>query len=765
MSAKVSRYVSFFVLGCFLAVVSLLVLAQLVITPERIRTTLVPVAERYLDCNINLEAVDVSLFSGVTLSNLELLNNVDGVMILAADKVVLRYQLLPLFTQRIVIDEIRLEHPRVNVERYADGSINFYDFITQKKLAGEQALLLNDDLPADINILISHLYVQRGELLFKDYSFSSVPHRYKLTDFDLHLTNFSLQRDFDFELWGKFNGAPIDAEGTVNLKQRHYDFELIIEQLEMVQFQPYYRSEINGRIDGLIMSMNARFSGGQDTLDSSGVVQLHQLDYSSASSTDITIQASLVDAQYRVLSDLHQQVTIEKLHLDCDGVRAEVAGNLVLSGPDPDIDLHFFMPKWSLRDGYALLPRSSVAIFSGYDLAGDVELDLILRGQGFALNQLIEKSTITFDAVQASIGSLRPSLSGVVTTFGDALVAKDLAVVLGDNSIALDLTCENIWARRPTIQADIGGKTFDYKTTSTRIRSNFGRSGDGSGGGLTLRELTEPDAVRLPFDVVGTLSVDTVRLQQIDCLVLKSQFSLRNNILHYDSLTCAAAGGTVNSSGHVDLTRQGYSYAGHVAGHGLQLAKLSHVFASHSQGKVSGVLAVAADYSGAGTQKLRVQQNLSAVGSFEVENGVMSGTAFMEDLSEFFGVDEFKVFRFSKGEGRFTLHTGGQLHYDAQFLSSQSQVNPVGTWRYGDTLAAQIAVYLSPALVAQMDQRSKIIPHLQQRDGWSRVPLSVTGSLASPRFDIDEFEERVDHSGGPDIEDIDVGLMESMGKD
>ncbi|OEU73874.1 MAG: hypothetical protein BA874_03555 [Desulfuromonadales bacterium C00003068] len=779
MSAKVRQYVSLFVLGSFLVIIALFVLARFVITPERIRTVFVPVVERYLNCDVNLEAVDVSLFSGVTLSNLELLNNVDSAMILAADKVILRYQILPLFVQRIVVDEIRLEHPRVNVERYPGGSINLYDLITQKRTVPERAMLADDDLSSRMDILISHLYIQRGELLFKDYSFSSAPHRYKLTDFDLHLTNFSLHRDFSFELWGKINGAPIDAEGTVNLNQQRYELDLVIDQLEMVPFQPYYRSDINGRIDSLILSIDARFNGQRETLDSAGVVQLQQLDYSSATYSDLSIQANKIDVQFDVLFNPQQQIIIKKLHLDYDGVQADIDGNLAVVESIPEFNLHIAMPKWSLRKGNVLLPRSFASSFSGYDLAGDVDLDLILRGQGFDFKKNIQKSTITFDSVQASIGDLRPSITGVITTSGDTLVADNVSVVLGDNTLQLNVASKNIWARRPTINAEIGARSFDFNTISTRLRSDFGDSESGDVK-LTSREMTEPSGVKLPFDVVGTLSIDTVTVQKIDCSALKSQFSLRNNIFQYDSLTCSVADGTLDSSGHVDLTQQGYAYAGHVTGRGLQLAELAQAFDTNKKSSIAGVLAVSVDYSGAGTQKIRVQQNLSGAGNFEIENGVMSGTAFMDELSIFFGLSAFQVFRFSEGRGTFKLDTGGQLHYDAQFLGSRSRIYPVGTWQYGGDLAAQVAVYLSPELAIEIDSGSKIIPYLQQRDGWSHIPLSVTGRFDAPHVNIDivkasrsvlqrvgdivvdELSEHVERESDPSTGNDGVELIESV---
>jgi len=316
MSGKVRRYISLFVLGSFLFFVALFILARLVITPERIRTTFVPVVERLLQCDVNLEAIDVTLFSGATLANIELLRHEDGALILAADKVVLRYQLLPLFFQRIVVDEIKLLHPRLNLERLSDGHFNYQDFFVAKKELSHRSSSVDGKQVSDIDILISHLYIQDGELLFKDYTFGHAPHRYKLTHFDLHLVDFSLHNDFKFELWGKLNGAPVDIEGSVNLFEDRYNVKLIVDQLDLVQFQPYYRDEINGRIDALKVGINARFNGGTNALSSDGIVTLYQLDYASSTVSDFLLRGDVVEAKYDIAIDSQRTVLIDALQIN-----------------------------------------------------------------------------------------------------------------------------------------------------------------------------------------------------------------------------------------------------------------------------------------------------------------------------------------------------------------------------------------------------------------------------------------------------------------
>lgn len=741
MSAKVQRYVGLFVLVSFFLITTLFILARLIITPERIRTTFIPVVERILECDVNLEAIDVTLFSGVTLNNIELLRSNDGAMILAADRVVLRYQLLPLFSQRVVIDEIRLLNPRLNVERLSDGRLNYHDFFSSTRLPDMSTINRSDEQGREIDLLISHLYVQGGELLFRDYSFNRAPHRYKLSDFDLHLSNFSLHNNFEFQLWGKLNGTSIDTEGVINLDQAQFDIKMVVDQLDIVQFQPYYRDEIDGRIDALKVGVQAQISGDGDHYSSAGVIMLHQLDYASEALTDISLKANVVEAKYNMTLDSHHTVVIDSLSLSYDNIKAFLAGSLSFATSTPEVDLHVSVPHWPLRKGHNFLPRSLESLFSNYDLAGGINIDLDLRGQSSLGVKLIQRSTIKFDAVQASINRVRPSLTGTITTAGNTLRSQELSLVVGDNSLYLDLSSDSLWQARPTIHSTVRADRLDFKKMSSGLRSELTRSdNEPSQSTISPREMTEPGPVDLPFDVTGTFFVDKFQIQRLDLSALQGNFSLQSNVLEYDSFSAEVAGGKFNSSGGVDLTRQGFEYYGHVNARNLELNDLQKAMSLDDESSLYGIFSTTFDYRGSGTQRFRVQQNLSGSGDFDLTNASLSGTALMDAVATVLGLDDLHIFRFSHAEGTFNLITGGQLQYDARFMGSRSRLYPVGTWHQGGTLSSKLAVYLSPELVNEIDPAAKVFPYLQQREGWSYLPLLVRGSLDSPTVSIDLVE-------------------------
>lgn len=738
MPNRVRRYLSLSIAGFVLVCVVLVVLAKVLVTPERIRSTIVPVVENYLHCKVNLEQIDVSLFSGATLTNIELLNRNGQGKILAADKVILRYQFWPLLTQRIVIDEIRLEHPRVHVERYSDGRFNV------QELFEHQSVMVTDsvsDTPAqknDVNILISQLYINRGELLFKDYKFNTVPHRFKVTDFDLYLSDFSLQRDFSFKVWGKVNDAPIDAEGTINIKHERYDFDLDVEQLDMVQFQPYYRNELNGRLDGLKLGVDGHFCGTVQKVNSEGVLHLHHLDITSKAFPSDPLRADEVRIDYSLLFEQHLgDVTIENFQVDYDGVKAKVAGHVSLNKSPPYLDLNVSLPNWSLRSVFAELPPALSRSLSGYDPAGKLDIQMVLRGASGDVKQLIHNAQISLDAVQASIGELRPSLSGVISINDKTMLTEGLTLVVGDNTVQLELSSANWRAKRPMLRTQLRAKYFDPSMLSRRIRSDPGDTPQGFVSKTpAFNGFSEPDPINLPINIVGDMLINQVKLQQFDVAELRTNFELRNNLLKYDNLTARIANGVVDASGHVDLSRKGFAYAGHVATRNINLAQVVKQLDSDYANTLSGTMAATLDYTGAGTQKLRIKQNLEASGTFNIHKGKMTGTAVMNQLAALLQTSELDVFRFDLGKGRFSLQNGGQLHYDAKFLGSRARLYPVGTMLLDGSLLADLDVYLSPKVVARLERKSTIAAYLNNEQGWGHLPLKIAGNINSPAITI-----------------------------
>jgi AsmA protein len=118
-------------LALFLAVVvvigGLTLFAKSYLTDERIRSYLVDAAERSLGRKVGLGAIQVSIFKGISVKDFEIKEKDADAPFVKAESFVLRYQLLPLLSKSLVIDELKLVNARLHVQKNADGTFNFSD--------------------------------------------------------------------------------------------------------------------------------------------------------------------------------------------------------------------------------------------------------------------------------------------------------------------------------------------------------------------------------------------------------------------------------------------------------------------------------------------------------------------------------------------------------------------------------------------------------------------------------------------------------------
>jgi len=746
MAGKLRKYLSYAILAAFIACVVAVILAKILVTPQRVRNTLVPVVEDYLHCTVNLESVDVSLYSGVALTGLELRSRADNSTLLAADKVSMRYQFWPLFKQRIVIDEVRLEKPRVNIERFADGALNLQQLVRTKKgevsteVGSGASDAAGDD--SDVDIVITRIVVAEGEVLLKDYSFASVPHRYKFSDLGLDINDFSFQSDFDIKFWGKVNGDPIDIDGIVNLNHYRYDIQVNVSHLDMVQFQPYYRQLVNGHLDSLKFSIDGRVWGDNRHVNSKARVELQQLDLTLTPSARYPVRAANLSVDYLLAYDrISDQLTLDKLRAAVDDVEISCRGAINKLSSETDIDLQVDTEKLSLRDVVALLPQELSRSLDGYDPAGTLSADIVLRGAVTGGRKMLSSATLSLDAVQASIADMRPALTGKLIIDGNRLHSQKLNLHLGDNQMGMELLCDNCFAKKPALRLRVVADEF---TTSGLIHENNDELlplDSGHGGeamynvSLAERELSEPSAINLPFNIGGDVAIKRAQVDLFRLTDVRFHYELLDNVLSYEGLRAQLAKGFISAAGQVDLSRQGYVYSGHVDVQKIDLDTLMPQIDADYAETLSGFFTSSFDYSGAGTLRLRMQQNLAGNGQFNIVDGQMRSSSLLKELSDLLVIPELKVFSFSQGTGKFVLTTGGHLHYETEFVGSKARIVPVGSWYLDGTLKSDLDIYLAPQLRDRLVD-GKFNAYVQDENGWGFLPLKLSGRLSSPRVQI-----------------------------
>ena len=139
--------------------------ARSYLTDERIRAYLVVTAEKSLGRKVGLGAIQVSIFKGISVKDFEIKEKDSNEPFVKAEEFVLNYQLLPLLSKSLVIDELKLVNARLRVHKNADGTFNFSDIVESQKPAAK-----DPDKETEFRFSVSNIQLQNGSIDFVDES-------------------------------------------------------------------------------------------------------------------------------------------------------------------------------------------------------------------------------------------------------------------------------------------------------------------------------------------------------------------------------------------------------------------------------------------------------------------------------------------------------------------------------------------------------------------------------------------------------------------
>ncbi|MBE0501642.1 MAG: AsmA family protein [Desulfuromonadales bacterium] len=209
--------------------VVVLVLVNILITPDRVRNTLVPMVAERLHRDLQLGEIEISLLSGIVLNDVVLTNREADNPFVAVEKAVLRYRLLPLFMLRVEVAELRLVRPHLQITRYSDGTFNFTDLTqTADSAVAKKPEKTTDSAPPPLAVYVSEIVITEGDIQFIDQTKKG--ERHTVSDLNLAVNGFSLTEPFQLTLSGDWNANAFALNGKFNLDDFSADFDARINQ-------------------------------------------------------------------------------------------------------------------------------------------------------------------------------------------------------------------------------------------------------------------------------------------------------------------------------------------------------------------------------------------------------------------------------------------------------------------------------------------------------------------------------------------------------
>ncbi len=750
---KVMKIFGAFLAVATLVVIALVIMAKILITPERVKETVLPMIEKNLHRKIELGDVSVSLLSGIQLKSLKIYELNQTEVFVSSDLVRLKYQLLPLLSMRVVIDEVLVDQPNMRIVRLADGQYNFSDLIAGEKLAKETATAekraVSEKPGSSIDLLVSQVRIQNGELLFLDHVLNdSAPYRYDIKDLDLTADGITLTGAVPVKIQCGLNGSQFKLDGRINILQRSGEFDISLEGVDILTFRPYFDGKIPGQIDRMKLDLNSRVSASENNVAADGEIVLSDVDMVLNAMPDVPIQQARLSVSHELDVNLSSgQLNLPRLSVDFNGLKAETSGTLVDLFGTPQADLELVIPGVDLRQAMVSIPLVLIKDVKDLDPAGVVEVQARLVGAVDDPIKMLSNATIDLENVQATAAGYRPSLNGRLKLIATQLTSEALTMRMGDNTANINLVVKDVFGKPLVTTVDLSSERFmldpllkgsagavvvaDESPVNTPVKSSSANPAPRAT--TTPKELGPYD---IPVHASGMIRIGETLYKGLSIRDFVATYQLQNNVLTLEQMNGSMAGGKFSNRAQINLGRKGLEYNADVDLRTIQADPLLTAFIPEAAGTILGAMNLNMKISGRGTQWETLSKKLNGKGNMLVTDGRLVSPGLVKGFSSFLQMPEMDELPFENFEGAFDIDNG-RIKFDSRMSNSQIKLSPKGTIGLDGSLDVSLDTRLSPEVSNRLDQKGQVTQYLKDKEGWSQLPLMVSGNFAKPRFGLD----------------------------
>lgn len=123
------------ILGVFLVlIIALSLFVKSYLTQERMRALVLETTQKSLNRQATLGEINVSFFKGIVVKDFEIKEKDSDAVFFKTKEFVLKYQLLPLLTKKLVIDKLSVADVEIYLKANPDGTYNFSNMIKKDRL-------------------------------------------------------------------------------------------------------------------------------------------------------------------------------------------------------------------------------------------------------------------------------------------------------------------------------------------------------------------------------------------------------------------------------------------------------------------------------------------------------------------------------------------------------------------------------------------------------------------------------------------------------
>lgn len=311
---------------------------------------------------------------------------------------------------------------------------------------------------------------------------------------------------------------------------------------------------------------------------------------------------------------------------------------------------------------------------------------------GRSLADLVVHGHIIIKSITTQRAGTPVTVSGRVDMKDDQLLLN-LTASPGKEVVRIAGTVRE-YRTAPEVQLSISAKELDVEKLLA-LGGGGGAGGRGTAAG-SRPVRTEHSPPGRGFRVKGDLKVDVARYQGFTVRNLAAEYAYRNGVARIEPLSMSFAGGEKVSA----------------------------------EGTGTASLAFRTDSGGAGLAEA-VKRSLTGKGAADLSRVQVQRTRITDALALYTGIEEVRAPRFEKA--RFTfLIKDEKVSLEGRLASDQLRLTPAGTIGFDKRMALLMDLSLSPQLSAKLPRSAKITGYIKDREGWSTIPLRISGTLEKP---------------------------------
>lgn len=291
--------------------------------------------QKRLNRPVVISSLDLKFINTVELKGFSVLDTegLPGSALLAADSVTLRFKLLPLLDQQLVIDEVSLHSPRFSVVRAADGTYN----MPQIKSPGERSVYVSEVTGKTFTVSVEDWTVKDGVISYKDLA-SGVTHAVYKLNLHFERLRFDELSRFTADMvlrnkWGdSISDMEIKGSGHVNFAGFKWE-DFAVRSLRAQAY--LFRKPVNFLID--LDNLRTPYFNVRASVPA---FESKDLSLFKAGETAFSVPKSEVTAK-GMLDKSYRLLKLTQAGVSAADVKAEASGNMDFSAPPYTADLKF----------------------------------------------------------------------------------------------------------------------------------------------------------------------------------------------------------------------------------------------------------------------------------------------------------------------------------------------------------------------------------------------------------------------------------------